>query len=767
MTKPDRGREAFSAGAWRDAFALYREAESEGAVLDVEDVERMAAAAWLVGEEATELMGRACDGYEKEDRPHDAARVALDLADYHGMMMEFGRAMGWGRQANRLLESAPEGSGHGRLEVMHGLMAVFAGKVEEALQHVERGHALARAYDDPSTESLSLSRRAALLLRLGRVEEATADVDEAMLLVHRGRVEPIKGAMIYCSTIDFCRNLGDYDRALEWTEAATRWIDTRQVCGFMGLCRVHRAELLRLRGEHDQADTELRDAIALFGRYGFRRGLAEAFSELGRHRLELDALEEAARAFAEADEIGHEALPGTAELALRRGDAAGARAMLATALEELRGSPLGRAKLLPTMVTACLEDGDPASARAAQEELGSLAQQFGTVGIQAQAETAATRVHLAADEVCEAIRTGRAATRAWNMIGARFELARARELLASAYESSGDHVRANLERERVRATREAMASSAATVAASVDDLSGRVVIVPDTADGEALPAPLSDALPIREGRELVDKIVIGRVLGIGGMGVVHAGKHLITGRDVAVKVLKPSVCGDSRSCERFLSEARACGKIRHQNVVDIYDAGMLGQEPYIVMELLEGRSLEDIITDGDSLPMARMLDICAQAARGVSAAHEVGVIHRDLKPGNIFVSDRGVKVLDFGISKQLDAAQTETGRIVGTPFYMAPEQIRRPDRVDARTDVYALGAVLFELLTGHPPFVADAVHALLYAITDGPEPDLRADAPTVSAEVEALVLRALARDPDVRFDTAAELAEALANLSDG
>jgi serine/threonine-protein kinase len=136
------------------------------------------------------------------------------------------------------------------------------------------------------------------------------------------------------------------------------------------------------------------------------------------------------------------------------------------------------------------------------------------------------------------------------------------------------------------------------------------------------------------------------------------------------------------------------------------------------------------------------------------------VIHRDIKPGNIFVAKNGVKVLDFGISKLPEGGETKPGQILGTPFYMAPEQIQRPKQIDARTDVYALGVVLFELLAGEPPFVAEVVHALLYAITHGPEPKLRgkSDAPD---SVEQVVLRALARDQDARFASAAELADAL------
>lgn len=761
-------RAAYTARHWDEARAAFEAVEAGGESLSADDLECLGTSQLLGGHGSFQALDRAFEQYEVEGRVHHAARVAIDLANAHAMRGEFGLTSGWIRQAHRVLEGASEDFGHAHLAGLTGFLCVIEGKINDALEHIERSLAIARRHGDSDAEALALNRRARVLMRLGRIDEARADLDEAMLNVHRGRVRPFPGAMIYCNTIDACRDMSDFERALEWTDAATAWINERQVWCFPGICQIHRAELLRFQGEHDRADQEAQAALALFERLGVRWGMGAAFAEVGNQRLEVGDLDAADDAYQAAQQEGDSGLPGAAVVRLRRGDAAGAHALLESGLEDRGENQLARAELLPPFVEACIEVGDVDRAREGADELAAIAERIGTVGLRASAQTAAARVHLAAGDLPAAMTSARAAKRGWNMVGARYQLLRARELLGVAYARAGDSVRAKLEEEAVSAARSALETRARRAAAAGS--AGSAPTAEDTAVLSASAArSLSSATPIREGAVIDDKIEVGRVLGVGGMGVVHAGHHRITGRDVAIKVLKRRVCGDERECLRFLDEAKACGRIRHAHVVDIYDAGTWGEDPYIVMELLKGQSLAERLQERGRLEVAEALAIAAQTARGLAAAHAVGIVHRDLKPANIFVRDGGpgddeapfVKVLDFGLSRVESGGQTRSGELLGTPFYMAPEQIEAPTEVDARTDVHALGAVLFEMLAGRPPFVAGSVPALLLAITDSARPDLAEHRDAVPPAVVEIVDRALCREPDARFPSAGAFADAV------
>lgn len=286
-----------------------------------------------------------------------------------------------------------------------------------------------------------------------------------------------------------------------------------------------------------------------------------------------------------------------------------------------------------------------------------------------------------------------------------------------------------------------------------------------------LPAPPDEiAAPVQVGDILVDKYRVERVLGAGGMGVVVAATHLQLEEPVAIKLMLPEAARSSEAGQRFLREARAAVKIKSEHVARVTDVGTLPSgAPYMVMEHLTGRDLADALAADGPLPPAVAAEYVLQACEALAEAHAAGIVHRDLKPPNLFLTHRAdgspcIKVLDFGISKfttsKASELKTKTSAVMGSPLYMSPEQLRSARDVDARSDIWALGAVLYELLTGVPPFDAETIPQLLMMIIEAPTPPL--GRPDVPPALEAVVRRCLEKDRDRRYQHVGELAEALA-----
>lgn len=274
-------------------------------------------------------------------------------------------------------------------------------------------------------------------------------------------------------------------------------------------------------------------------------------------------------------------------------------------------------------------------------------------------------------------------------------------------------------------------------------------------------------LPVA-GAVIAGKYQIVRVLGEGGMGIVYEATHLRLRQRVAVKMLLPSMLDHTIIVSRFEREARSAGQLRNRHVARVMDVDQMPDGlPYMVMEYLEGHDLQMELERRGQLPHDEVVDYVLQACAGMMEAHGLGIVHRDLKPSNLFLANDGemriVKVLDFGISKvqnEGDAKLTAAESVMGTAMYMSPEQVRSSGTVDARSDVWSLGVILFELLTGRPPWIGTPTQVAAAIVSEDP-PDMRGLC-TAPPELFSIVQRSLQRNADARFGSVKELAVALA-----
>ena len=256
-------------------------------------------------------------------------------------------------------------------------------------------------------------------------------------------------------------------------------------------------------------------------------------------------------------------------------------------------------------------------------------------------------------------------------------------------------------------------------------------------------------------------------IGRGNMGVIYKARQTKLNRVVALKMILAGKHADPMQVKRFQTEAESIGRLHHPNIVQVYNVGEYEEQPYLVMEYVDGGSLDRKLR-GRTLPPKQAAQLVLTLAKAIQAAHDQGIIHRDLKPGNVLLTSRGVpKITDFGLAKRLDedVQATATGTILGTPSYMAPEQARANKLpVSPATDVYGLGAILYELLTGRPPFKEETfLDTMLQVVSSPPIPPSEIN-PKVPPQLEAICLRCLAKDPTDRYLTAAGLADALSNF---
>src|SRR4051795_12141400 len=276
-------------------------------------------------------------------------------------------------------------------------------------------------------------------------------------------------------------------------------------------------------------------------------------------------------------------------------------------------------------------------------------------------------------------------------------------------------------------------------------------------------------------RLLGGRYQVGELLGYGGMAEVHRGRDLRLGRDVAIKMLRTDVARDATFQERFRREAQNSAALNHPAIVAVYDTGeeisATGEKlPFIVMEFVNGRTLKEVLAQEQRIQPRRALEIIADICAALEFSHRHGIIHRDIKPGNVMITQNGqVKVMDFGIARALASGattMTQTSAVIGTAQYLSPEQARG-EAVDARSDVYAAGCVLFELLTGEPPFTGDSPVAVAYQhVREDPRSPSEVN-PQVTPALDAIVLKALSKNPINRYQSAAEMRADLVRVRSG
>jgi class 3 adenylate cyclase len=439
----EAGREAARRHAWRDAYALLRSADEDGK-LTAEDLQNLAEAAWWTGhlDEAIALRERAYAAHVEAGETRQAAMLAIMLSIDHANRAAMSVAGGWLARAERLLRNEPEGVEHGHLALVRGMTALDMGELATAGSEFSRAHELGGRFGDRDLEAMALVFKGTVLVSTGEVTEGLALLDEATASAVSGELQPLATGLVYCVTIHSCQALGDCGRAAEWTDEASRWCDRLDVTGFPGACRIHRAEIIRLRGEWPEAEEQAMQACEELHDYN-RFVTAGGYYEIGEIRRRRGDFAAAEEAYRKADELGRDPQPGLALLRLAQGKVDAAATAIKRELARESLDPLGRTRRLPAQIEIALAAGEIRRAREAAEELEKIVDQYRvgerrTPALEGTVQLAWGQIRLAEHDWEGAATALRAARETWTKIGAPYETAQARMLLGLAYRGEGD-----------------------------------------------------------------------------------------------------------------------------------------------------------------------------------------------------------------------------------------------------------------------------------------------------------------------------------------
>jgi tetratricopeptide (TPR) repeat protein len=448
----DPARAAFARTAWREAYDGLRAADA-ARELEAEDLERLAESAWWLSDGTASLRARerAYRQYLQRGERRAAAWVALALAEDHFHRLARSVGQGWLRRAERHLEGLPDAPERGWLYRLRFVVALEAErKPEEAMEYADRALEIARRVGDTDLEALALQDRGRVLVALGQVKDGMALMDEAMTAATAGELTPRTTGRAYCNMMSTCEQLGDVGRAAEWYDAARSWSEPYTGSGYPGICRVHRAGILRLRGSLREAEHEARRAAEEL--VDFLADVAgQAFYELGEIRLRMGDLPGAGEMFSEAHARGRDPQPGLALLRLAEGKSEAARSMIERVLIEPGLTGLDRAKLLPALVEISVACGEIAAAVAGVSELETITTTYTSPALVASAALARGRVELARGQAEQAMLHLQRACRTWAEIDLPIELAQTRLLLSRAYSALGNADEAELEEHTAQA----------------------------------------------------------------------------------------------------------------------------------------------------------------------------------------------------------------------------------------------------------------------------------------------------------------------------